>query len=113
MKRPLSSALILGLLSFPAAGLVGCGEESKKRETTETVSTPGGTTTTTSETRSNRPARTRRPTARARPARPPSEHVAPPAPEHRGAFPLAVRNFEVGLDFPCNRLKWAFCHCKQ
>jgi hypothetical protein len=50
MKRPLSLALILGLLSFPAAGLVGCGEESKKRETTETVSTPGGTTTTTSET---------------------------------------------------------------
>ena len=50
MKRPLSFALILGLLSFPAAGLVGCGEELKKRETTETVSTPGGTTTTTSET---------------------------------------------------------------
>ena len=44
MKRPLSFALILGLLSFTAAGLVGCGEESKKRETTETVSTPGGTT---------------------------------------------------------------------
>jgi hypothetical protein len=41
MNRPLSSALILGLLSFPAAGLVGCGEESKRRETTETVSTPG------------------------------------------------------------------------
>jgi hypothetical protein len=51
MKRPLSLALILGLLSFPATGLVGCGEESKKRETTETVSTPGGTTTTTSETK--------------------------------------------------------------
>ncbi len=49
MKRPLSLALILGLLSFPAAGLVGCGEESK-RGTTETVTTPGGTTTTTSET---------------------------------------------------------------
>ena len=30
MKRPLSFALILGLLSFPAAGLVGCGEESEE-----------------------------------------------------------------------------------
>ena len=29
MKRILSSALILGLLLFPAVGLVGCGEESK------------------------------------------------------------------------------------
>ena len=27
MKRTLSSALILGLLVFPAVGLVGCGEE--------------------------------------------------------------------------------------
>jgi hypothetical protein len=51
MKRPLSLALILGLLSFPTAGLVGCGEESKERTKTETVSTPGGTTTTTSETK--------------------------------------------------------------
>jgi hypothetical protein len=50
MKRPLSLALILGLLSFPAAGLVGCGEESK-RGTSETVTTPGGTITTTSETK--------------------------------------------------------------
>ena len=46
MRRPLSLALMLGLLSFPAVGLMGCGAESK-RETTETVSTPGGTTTTT------------------------------------------------------------------
>jgi hypothetical protein len=48
MKRTLSSALILGLLVFPCAGLVGCGTESKK-EATETVTSPGGTTTTTSE----------------------------------------------------------------
>jgi hypothetical protein len=48
MKRTLSSALILGLLLFPAVGLVGCSQESKM-ERTETVTTPGGTTTTTSE----------------------------------------------------------------
>ena len=29
MKRILSSGLILGLLLFPVAGLVGCGQESK------------------------------------------------------------------------------------
>ena len=50
MKRTLSSALILGLLLFPVAGLVGCGQESKTG-TKETITTPGGTTTTTSETK--------------------------------------------------------------
>ncbi|MDR3637275.1 MAG: hypothetical protein P4L84_25950 [Isosphaeraceae bacterium] len=49
MKASRSSALILGLLLFPAVGLMGCGEESKTGRT-ETVTTPGGTTTTTSET---------------------------------------------------------------
>ena len=48
MKRILSSALILGLLLFPVAGLVGCGEESKTGRK-ETITTPGGTTTTTTE----------------------------------------------------------------
>jgi len=48
MKRTLLSALILGLLLFPAVGLVGCGQESKMGKT-ETITTPGGTTTTTSE----------------------------------------------------------------
>ena len=48
MKRILSSALILGLLVFPAVGLVGCGEQSKTGST-ETITTPGGTTTTTTE----------------------------------------------------------------
>jgi hypothetical protein len=48
MKRILSSGLIFGLLLFPVAGLVGCGEESKTG-TKETITTPGGTTTTTSE----------------------------------------------------------------
>ena len=50
MKRTLSSALILGLLLFPAVGLVGCGEESKTVRT-ETITTPGGTTTTSTETK--------------------------------------------------------------
>jgi hypothetical protein len=50
MKRILSSALIFGLLVFPAVGLVGCGEESKTGRT-ETVTTPGGTTTTSTETK--------------------------------------------------------------
>ncbi len=50
MKRTVSSALILGLLMFPAVGLTGCGEESKTGQS-ETVTTPGGTTTTTSETK--------------------------------------------------------------
>jgi hypothetical protein len=50
MKRILSSALIFGLLVFPAAGLVGCGQESKTGRT-ETVTTPGGTTTTSTETK--------------------------------------------------------------
>ena len=50
MKRTLSSALILGLLVFPAVGLMGCGEESKVGRT-ETVTTPGGTTTSTTETK--------------------------------------------------------------
>jgi hypothetical protein len=48
MKRILSSGLILGLLLFPVAGIVGCGEESKTK-TTESISTSGGTTTSTSE----------------------------------------------------------------
>jgi len=46
MKRLLSIALILGSVS--TFGLVGCGEESKVKET-ETVTGPGGTTTTTAE----------------------------------------------------------------
>jgi hypothetical protein len=46
MKRIISSALVLGLLSFPAIGLVGCGEESKV-ENKEVVKTPDGKTTTT------------------------------------------------------------------
>jgi len=50
MKRILSSALIFGLLVFPAVGLVGCGQESKTGRT-ETVTTPGGTTTTSTETK--------------------------------------------------------------
>jgi hypothetical protein len=50
MRRILSSGLILGLLLFPVAGLVGCGWESKTG-TKETITTPGGTTTTTSETK--------------------------------------------------------------
>ena len=50
MKRTLSSALILGLLLFPAVGLIGCGEESKTGRT-ETVTTPGGSTTTSTETK--------------------------------------------------------------
>jgi hypothetical protein len=48
MKRLLSSALILGLLSFSTVGLLGCGEESKVKQQ-ETVSTPTGSTTTTVE----------------------------------------------------------------
>jgi len=50
MKRILSSALIFGLLLFPAIGLVGCGDESKTGKT-ETVTTPGGTTTSSTETK--------------------------------------------------------------
>ena len=50
MRRILSTGLSLGLLLFPAVGLVGCGQESKL-EKTETITTPGGTTTTTSETK--------------------------------------------------------------
>jgi len=50
MKRTLSSAMIGGLLLFPAFGLVGCGQESKT-ERTETITTPGGTTTTSTETK--------------------------------------------------------------
>jgi len=46
MKRLLSIALILGSVS--TLGLVGCGEESKVKET-ETISTPNGSTTTTTE----------------------------------------------------------------
>lgn len=47
MKRTLSLALILGLLLFPAVGLVGCGQESKTGSgSTETKTTPGGMTTT-------------------------------------------------------------------
>jgi len=50
MKRTLSSALILGLLVFPAVGLVGCGEESKTAKT-ETITTPGGKATTGADTK--------------------------------------------------------------
>jgi hypothetical protein len=50
MKRILSSGLIFGLLLFPVAGLVGCGQETKTG-TTEKFTTPGGTTTTSSETK--------------------------------------------------------------
>jgi len=46
MKRLLSLALILGSVS--TFGLVGCGEESKVKQS-ETVSTPDGSTTTTTE----------------------------------------------------------------
>jgi hypothetical protein len=53
MTRKLTSALVLGLLSFPAVSLVGCGEETKK-ETKETVSTPSGSTTTTETTKVNK-----------------------------------------------------------
>jgi len=42
MKTLLSSALILGLLSFSTLGLVGCAEESKV-EDKQTVKTPEGT----------------------------------------------------------------------
>ncbi len=48
MRRTLSAALVLGLLSFPTVGLIGCSDESKV-EKKETVSTPEGTTTTTSD----------------------------------------------------------------
>ncbi|MEA2631571.1 MAG: hypothetical protein QOE66_1790, partial [Chloroflexota bacterium] len=48
MKRFLTTALILG--SFSTFGLVGCGEETKVKET-EQVSTPGGSTTTTTESK--------------------------------------------------------------
>jgi len=48
MKTLLSSALILGLLSFSTFGLVGCGEEASVKEK-EVVTAPGGTTTTTNE----------------------------------------------------------------
>jgi len=41
MKRFLASALVIGAVS--GFGLVGCGEETKVKET---VSTPTGTTTT-------------------------------------------------------------------
>lgn len=51
MRRILSSGLILGLLLFPVAGLVGCGQESKTVTKETTITTPGGTTTTTSETK--------------------------------------------------------------
>jgi hypothetical protein len=50
MKRTLSSALILGLLVFPAVGLVGCSQESATGRT-ETITTPGGSTTTSTETK--------------------------------------------------------------
>jgi hypothetical protein len=48
MKRFLTTALILS--SFSTFGLVGCGEESKVKET-EQVSTPGGETTKSTETK--------------------------------------------------------------
>ena len=54
MKRILSSCLLFGILVFPVAGLVGCGEESKTG-TKETITTPGGTTTTTSENKVKSP----------------------------------------------------------
>jgi len=41
MRRILAPALIASLLSFSAVGLVGCGEESGTKTTTETT-TPGG-----------------------------------------------------------------------
>ena len=50
MRRTLSSALVLGLLLFPAIGLVGCGQESKTGST-ETITTPGGTTTSSTTTK--------------------------------------------------------------
>lgn len=48
MRRLITSALILGLMSITSAGLVGCGDEAKVKEK-ETVSTPTGTTTTVNE----------------------------------------------------------------
>jgi len=50
MKRTLSSALILGLASFPVICLVGCGGESYTSRT-ETITTPGGKTTTSTRTK--------------------------------------------------------------
>jgi len=47
MKRFLSTAMILGILS--PFGLVGCAEKSKVEES-QTVSTPGGSETTTTTT---------------------------------------------------------------
>jgi hypothetical protein len=44
MRRILAPALILGLFAFTAAGMIGCGEETKTTETVKT-STPGGTDT--------------------------------------------------------------------
>ncbi len=52
MKRTVSLALILGVLVFPAVGLIGCGEESKT-ERKETITTDGGTTTSSTETKVN------------------------------------------------------------
>ncbi len=52
MKRILTPALIVGLLSFTTIGLVGCGEEAGVKEK-ETVTAPGGTTTTTTEKKIN------------------------------------------------------------
>jgi hypothetical protein len=46
MKRSLTTALILGV--FSTFGLIGCGEESKVKETQE-VTTPAGTETKTTE----------------------------------------------------------------
>jgi hypothetical protein len=46
MKTLLTSALIVGLMSFSAVGLVGCAEEAKQ-ETKEVTKTPDGTNTTT------------------------------------------------------------------
>lgn len=48
MKRILTPALIVGLLSLSPVGLIGCGEENKVKDK-ETVSSPTGTTTTTTE----------------------------------------------------------------
>jgi hypothetical protein len=44
MRAFLTSALVLGLLSFSTVGLVGCGDESKV-EDKQTIKTPEGTTT--------------------------------------------------------------------
>ena len=49
MKRKGFLMVLSGAMLFPAVGLLGCGEETKK-EKTETISTPGGTTTTSSQT---------------------------------------------------------------